>query len=252
MRIKFITINIWQGGNLLGNLIEFLKKENPDIIAMQEAYNGKESNLDPKFRSVDVLKAQLPLPYSSFAPQIIDVRSFGKIEQGNAVLSKFPIASQNVLFYDVPFGERYEETETDWTDWPCNLQHVEIIVNEKILNIFNTHGPWYLNGNEDTKRRLAMSRKIIEQVKDKQYVVLAGDFNVRPTTQTIVNIEQHLINVFDRKLKSTFNMKRKINSGYAGAVVDMIFVSSDVNILKHSCPQVDISDHLPLVCKFLI
>ena len=47
-------------------------------------------------------------------------------------------------------------------------------------------------------------------------------------------------------------MKRKTDPGYAAAVVDMIFISKNIEVISHDCPQVDISDHLPLVCKFNI
>lgn len=47
-------------------------------------------------------------------------------------------------------------------------------------------------------------------------------------------------------------MKRKTTFGYATAVVDMIFVSGDICVTSKSCPKVDISDHLPLVCEFEI
>ena len=58
--------------------------------------------------------------------------------------------------------------------------------------------------------------------------------------------------MFKDELKTTFNMKRKTDPGYAAAVVDMIFISKNIEVISHDCPQVDISDHLPLVCKFNI
>ena len=95
-----------------------------------------------------------------------------------------------------------------------------------------------------------MSQKIVNNLQGKEHVILAGDFNLQPNTQTISNIEKQLKNVFRGELKTTFNMKRKDNPGYASAVVDMIFVSKHIKILKHYCPNVDVSDHLPLVCVF--
>ena len=97
-----------------------------------------------------------------------------------------------------------------------------------------------------------MSKIIRDQIKDKENVILAGDFNVRPDTKTIHNIEKVLKNVFKDELVTTFNMKRKTNPGYATAVVDMIFISHNTAVVSHSCPPVDISDHLPLVCEFNI
>jgi endonuclease/exonuclease/phosphatase family metal-dependent hydrolase len=42
-------------------------------------------------------------------------------------------------------------------------------------------------------------------------------------------------------------MHRKDNPGYATAAVDMLFVSPGIKIIDRQCPDVDISDHLPVV-----
>jgi endonuclease/exonuclease/phosphatase family metal-dependent hydrolase len=61
------------------------------------------------------------------------------------------------------------------------------------------------------------------------------------------NIEQYLTSVFGNNLKSTFNMRRKDNPGYATAAVDMLFVSPNIRIVNSECSDVDISDHLPVI-----
>ncbi len=74
-------------------------------------------------------------------------------------------------------------------------------------------------------------------------------------TQTIRNIEKHLNNVFKDELSTTFNVKHKDLTrfpGYATAVVDMVFVSSDLQVQSKKCPAVDVSDHLPLVCDLVL
>jgi endonuclease/exonuclease/phosphatase family metal-dependent hydrolase len=94
-----------------------------------------------------------------------------------------------------------------------------------------------------------MGELIAEQVKDLENVILAGDFNLFPSTKTVELIEDHLKNVFKNELTTSFNMKQKTNpnTNYATSVVDMIFVSKNIKVIQHYCPQVDISDHLPLV-----
>jgi len=130
---------------------------------------------------------------------------------------------------------------------PRNLQHVQVDANGTELNIFNIHGIWDLDGDNDSERRLAMSKAVVDAVSGKKHVVLAGDTNVKPETKTIRNIEKHLTSVFKDELMTSFNMRRKNNPGYASAVVDMMFVSQDFKVLEHVCPNIDISDHLPLI-----
>ena len=69
-----------------------------------------------------------------------------------------------------------------------------------------------------------------------------------PHTKTIQNIEKNLKNIFKDKLKTTFNLKQKNLHPLSTIVVDMIFASPDLKIIETYCPNVDISDHLPLVC----
>lgn len=251
MKIKFVTINIWHG-RLLDKIIDFLKKEDPDIIAMQEVYNGSNASWGREFRTLEELK-KIFISYNvSYAPLLDDVRPFGEIPFGNTVFTKFPIVDEDVTFYDVPFGkiileELLEKREFQYV--PRNLQKVVLKIFDKRIFVFNTHGIWDTHG-EDNDRRLAMGRTIIEEIGDKRPLILAGDFNLQPYTKTIGNIQKYLKNVFKGELTSTFNMKRKDNPGCATAAVDMVFVSDDIKVIDRFCPDVDISDHLPLVCVF--
>jgi endonuclease/exonuclease/phosphatase family metal-dependent hydrolase len=253
MRLKFISLNLYEGGLLFENIIEFLKKENPDIIAFQEVNNGIDPKLPNNLRSMQVLSKLLPDYYHFFAPEILLRYSEGKIDIGNAIFSKFPISKEKTIFFSIPYGE-YDAVpiDGDFSKQPKNMQCCEVEVDGTTLTICNLHGIWGLDG-ADNDGRLKMSDLIVEQIEEKSRVILAGDFNIKPNTQTIKNIEKHLVNVFKNQLNSTFNLKRKDLKrfpGYATAVVDMIFTSQDLQVLKHSCPNVDVSDHLPLIIEF--
>lgn len=245
MKIKILTINVWFGGKIWDPLLEFIKKENPDIVAMQEVYNGKDTSFPKNYRSFSELKKNLDFEYAIFAPEFIDERKIGDVEIGNAIFSKLPIIKQKISFYDGIYGKYNKKKRVDFSIFPSNLQEVDITVRSIIIHLFNTHGVWGFDG-EDNKKRLIMSNKIVEEIKGKKRTILAGDFNVNTNTKTIQNIENHMINVFNNELKTTFNMKRK-KEKFANSVVDMIFVSPDIKVLDYYCPQVDISDHLPLV-----
>jgi len=45
MEIKVICLNLWQGGNLMPGILEFLKNEDADILFLQEAYSGTDPGL---------------------------------------------------------------------------------------------------------------------------------------------------------------------------------------------------------------
>jgi len=249
MKIKFATLNIWEGGKMFDSVVSFVKKEDPDIVLMQEVRNGKNPKFEKRFRIIEILKKELGYPSSVFSPAFLNTVAIGKVEEGNAIFSRFPIIHDKVRFFDNQYGEFNSIYSKHFELIPAILQHAVIEFENLKLNIFNVHGIWGLDG-KDNRRRLKMSETIVNEIKDKGNVVLAGDFNSLPNTKTIQNIEKYLINVFKDELTTTFNMKQKDKEGYATSVVDMVFVSKNIKVLDYSCPSVDISDHLPLVCVF--
>jgi endonuclease/exonuclease/phosphatase family metal-dependent hydrolase len=62
-----------------------------------------------------------------------------------------------------------------------------------------------------------------------------------------MSLENSLLSVFGNSLATTFNMSQKTNPGYATAAVDMLFISREIKVTSSECPQVNISDHLPLI-----
>ena len=97
-----------------------------------------------------------------------------------------------------------------------------------------------------------MAKVILEQTKGYKNVIIAGDTNATPNNQAIKDLESKFTNVFKGELTTTFNMKHKTLPGYATAVVDAIFVSPNINVTSHYCPNIDVSDHLPLVAELNI
>jgi len=245
--IKFISLNLWQGGNLFNDILSFLDKEDADILVLQEVYDGKDLSLADKYRSVDVIQQRFNFPALDFAPAFLDNRSEGNIVQGNAIFSRLPIISSEVTFFNEPYRTDYVEIPANFPTCPRNLQHVTLQTPAGEVNVFNFQGVWDMDGDNYSEQRRKMSELIIKDVKDKHNVLLAGDTNAKPSNKAIKNIEKYLSSVFGNKLVTTFNMKRKDDPGYGTAAVDMIFTSPNIKVILAECPKVDISDHLPLV-----
>lgn len=248
--MKFVCLNLYQGGELMPGIIDFLQQQDADIVALQEVYEATEAGQTGQYDSLNTLQAALHYPYTDFTPALLDHTPGGKVESGNAVLSKFPIIERNEYRF-TPYGERTEWNDEAYKKTPRNLEHVAIDIASTTLNVFNFQGVWNLNGTEDSPERLHMSQVIVDAIKGKRHVILCGDTNVQPETETIRRIEQAgLRNIFKGELTTSFNMRRKDNPGYATAVVDMIFVSPGIRVLEHDCPDVDVSDHFPLTMTF--
>lgn len=253
MRLKFLCLNLWYGGKLWDPLVQFLQRERPDILAAQEVYDGRDPALPSQYQTVERFRADLGYPHVYFSPAYGDHTPHGVINCGNAIFSRFPIKEGRTLFYDVPYKpERDEEKERpDFSRTPRNLQHTAIgLASGLDLHLFNTQGIWGFDA-KDNPRRLAMGETILREIVSRTPVVLCGDFNVGEDTETIRTIEQRLTNVFRGQLRSTFNRKHKPPT-FIGAVVDMIFVSPDIQVERRSVPDAEVSDHVPLVCELRV
>ena len=253
MPLKLITLNTNHGGRPIEKVIDFLQKENAEIVCLQEVYNGVDNQLEDNFRSLSILKEKLFYPYYSFFPTHAVIIENKKVPSGNLILAKFPIIDSSFTFFNSDYQEfdfRGWFEKGDYRFVPKGLQEAIINIDDKKINIFNIHGPWGFNGKDNQERFQALS--IIEKrLKNKKNIILVGDFNLNPQTQFVQTLEKKLINVFKNKLKTSFNIKRKPNFGnWKNSVVDMIFVSKEIKIIDSYQPQVDISDHLPLVIKF--
>ena len=248
MQIKFLTLNIEHGGKLMDNILSFLRRENPDILFIQEVFNGTDTGLEKRFRTVEVFKEELGdnLPYSDFKAHSFDPDI--NAEMGNAIFSKFEILESDRYFFDVEYARVYFQGEHDPLTVPRIMQYVKVKIKENELNLFNIHGIWGHDGN-DNPRRDEMANTIIEKIGNKKNVILAGDTNLDPDTEFVKKIERELDlkSVFGTSLQSTFNMLHKDDPGYAKAAVDMIFVSPEFEIIEKYMPMDDVSDHRPLV-----
>lgn len=253
MKIKCISLNLWNGGNLFPNILAFLNEHtDASILMFQEVYNAHDPGLVENFRSLDALREHFNYPYEVFAPAMLDKLLVGKIESGNAILSKYPITSSDVQFFSDPYRERDAYDPTENPSAPRILQHAVLDIDGTTLDVYNLHGVWDLDGDRYSERRQRMSETIINTVRDKKNVLFAGDSNALPTNPALRKIEKHLTSVFGDDIKTTYNMRRKDNPGYATAACDVVFVSPGIRIVEKVCPNVDISDHLPIIATLEI
>jgi endonuclease/exonuclease/phosphatase family metal-dependent hydrolase len=255
--LKVISLNLWLGGELFPAIIDFLHREDADVVALQEVYDGKDLKLADKYRSMEVLHDSLGYAYSDFAEAY--KQSFvdgpeAKIGHGNAVLSKLPILERSLIYMSDPPDHTidYQDIAEHWPIFPAPLQHVVLKSEAGPINVFNMHGVWDMDGDNYSPERQRMSDTILKQVSQKPRVILTGDSNAKASNQAMRNLEARLTPVFGRELVSTFNMRQKTNPGYGTAAVDLMYVSSEFKVLSRDCPDVDISDHRPLVVRLAI
>lgn len=251
MNVKFLSLNLWHG-TLIDNAVEFLAAQAADIVILQEVQAGTANTFPPALRSLEIVKQQLRYPAFDFAPCMLFVHPEGKVECGTAIFAKFPIISHDLTFFNETFDGHYIDIPENYLKYPRTLQHVVLDTPAGEVNVFNFHGVWDMDGDNYSERRKHMSQVIIEAIQGKPNVLLGGDTNAKHTNQAMRDIEQHLKSVFGDELTTTFNMQRKDNPGYATAAVDLLFVSPEIETVSKTCPNVDVSDHLPVLAELRI
>ncbi len=251
MKIKVLSLNTWMGGILWQPCYDFVTAQNADIILLQEIYSGVDEQFDPRFRSKHLFESAFPNYHSFFSAFIGDLREKeGLIDNGNLVLSRWPLIEQETIIFDQPYARYDHDNTTDFSNWAAGSQRVVInLPGNQNLQLANLHGPVWNKGAEPTIRRINMVKSINAICNRAIPTIIAGDSNATPDNPIWRDFTTPLLSVFDGQLVTTFNMRRKNNPGYATAVVDVFLISSGIEVKRAQCLDEDISDHLPMVVE---
>lgn len=249
MKLKVISLNIWQG-NLLDEVIDFLRQEAADIVLLQEVYNAGPS-MPRRYQCLAELRQALIYEHQVFAESYNEERPEGLVPQGNAIFSRHPITASERLYFVQPTQASYPHTEENFPHFPRSLLIARINTPAGEIMVGNMHGVWDLAGDNPSPAREHMVDVTLRAVAQSERVIVGGDTNAKPTNPALQPLARELRSVFP-DLTTTFNMRRKSNPGYATAAVDHLYVSNHMTVVQAACPDIDVSDHLPLIATLEI
>ncbi len=240
-----MTWNIWHGKYLPG-IIQYLKTENPDVIGLQEVIEQKREG--KQFNIAESIANELGYNFIYFKAFHTD-RHHPEYDLGNAILSRFPISSSEVIELS-SLTEYQGSADTE----PRVVIRTEITVSNVKFTIFNTH-LGYSQGFEESQIRNRQVKKLISLFRENK-VILLGDFNSLPESSTVQMIAQVLESA-DKNLKQkTWSV---YPANYRGFKVngleyriDYIFTSRDVEVLQTYVGETRASDHLPVISEIKI
>ncbi len=202
-----------------------IKTVGADVVGMQEMRGkGKASDYEEQTEKVSAISG---LPYSYFGKAIYFE---GLGPYGNALLSKYPIISAEVIPIPDPdpkTGDKYYETRA--------LIKARL---EGDITVLVTH----FGLNEDEQRNAV--KTVVENLEEKR-CVLMGDFNVRPDSEILLPIRERMKDTADLFEEE----KKSFPSDDPYMKIDYIFVSSDVQVVSADIPAIVASDHRPHTCE---
>lgn len=232
LKLKVLSYNL-RFGELasLEELAEFIKEQDPDIVALQEVDNRTFREAAPKQHDKDfATELGYRTGMMSAYGKTID---FAGGYYGIAILSKYPMAKVE-RFY-LPKTEHGEEQRA------LLVADIEYGDN-KFFTFANTHLDY-----THTKERQVQVDQINKILETKVFpVILAGDFNAEPDA---VEIEEGMES-WERLslLDPTFPTKEP------RVLIDYIFSYPEDRWEKVEAetPKVDLSDHLPIQVEVLM
>lgn len=241
--MKLIQLNAW-GGRLERQITDFVAQEKADIVCLQEAvsYPTGEAGL---FASIENIQEAGNLTYAAMAPIFSFRYQRDTAHFGNCILSKHPIQKSEIIFTHLEHKDDFE-FGIDSTNIR-NFAHVSIELNGQPCNVITHHGFWidkHKNGNEETLRQMRILGEYIDTLTGP--VILTGDFNLAPHSDSIELLNKRLKN-----LSITHNLKTTRTAlTHKTEVCDYIFVNDAVKIKSFHASDVLVSDHKALTMEF--
>jgi endonuclease/exonuclease/phosphatase family metal-dependent hydrolase len=244
--MKLISLNTW-GGILKDELREFMLEQatDTDIFCLQEifhnAVNARKVLGDIDINLYETLTELLPDYKGFYAPSQID-------DEGLAFFIKPHI---NIAEVGDVFVHRYLNAmeDEDGTTIGRNIQFLKFNNGDQEYTVINFHGLWNGGGKTDTPDRLEQSRKIREFIDTQATgkVVLVGDFNLEPNTESIAILEKDM-----RNLIKEYGVTSTRSHHYIKPVkfADYAIVSNELNVEKFEVLEDPVSDHFPLLLEF--
>lgn len=243
--MKFIQINTWRG-YLYHNLIKFLRKEDADIVNLQEVNAGLRSESE-HFSLYEKLEKELGYRYSFYSPNAKGELGGYKISEGHLILSKHPITHKRILYISGRLRRPGLFTPKDTN--VCLLQHALIKANGETLNDLNYKGYFVWaskQGNKVTESHSQRIAKYMNSLDQNEKIILSGDFNLAPESRSLRIISKNYSNLVLRyRIKTTRN-----ETSFFKTPVDNIFVNDKVTVSSLRVPMSYVSDHLPMIMNF--
>jgi endonuclease/exonuclease/phosphatase family metal-dependent hydrolase len=239
--MKIITLNTW-GGRIHKPLLDFIRgHENVDVFCFQEVYNkaeGKESDyLEDAHDLHNDLNAILEGHNDFFAPHLEDWYGLSMF-----VNKKIKVKDSGEEFV---YKHKDYYPEGNVGNHARNIQYIQIEHNSNNLTVINFHGLWTGKGKTDSEDRIKQSENIANFIKRvKGEVVLCGDFNLLPNTESIKILEDSGLKnlITENNIKSTRTSHYKKKDKFA----DYIFVSEGIKVKDFEVMSEEVSDHSPL------
>ncbi len=230
--VKVFNLNLWNYTDWeerKSRILETIKKQNPDIITLQEVRDDIQFN-KKKDNQAKQLNRELKYPYYAFYP-VTDKQKERPEKyknyciEGTAVLSKFPILKIERKKLKKHKADRYT----------CGNLCVKIKA-EKVIDLIVVH---FSNSNYFSLLHLLETLKDIQKRKTEPIII--GDFNI---------IDSYVLHeITEDEYISSLKFKKYISYPDKNETLDYILIPKKFSFSSFECLIENLSDHRALVAE---
>lgn len=246
-----MSLNTW-GCRIREPIFEFIKNnaESTDIFCFQEILkggNGVTSRDEIKSAYEDI--SQMLQTHTSYFSEYGEGGYYS--ESSKDLDFKYGIACfvRSNLQQSFVESVKLYDPEIKWSDYSGRFAvgaALALVVED--YAIVNVHGLWQGSIKGDTEAKIEQSKKIIELAeKTNGGKVICGDFNLLPETRSIKMLGDQYKNLIQEyeitDTRGSLYPKELRYSDYA-------FIDKNITANDFSVPNLNVSDHLPLVLNF--
>lgn len=251
--MKILTWNIYKNNKNIVKAVEFLKKQNADVICLQE-FPADHLNLLNSLGGHIAMCDEVHIPKN---------RKKNGTKVYSVIFSRFPIREQVII----PHKKTYGDTKMGDVDVKDRYHHfqsdslyVDIDAPQGVFRVFNTHFRCFAGPNH----RLAQFKEVLERLDSQRPNIICGDFNMfgKPLVNILVwkffgyKMQEIIINENKAiaKLLSEHNLKncfyRQVTFWKFPIQLDYILVPLKVKVkMSKVFLHPHGSDHFPLLLE---
>jgi endonuclease/exonuclease/phosphatase family metal-dependent hydrolase len=261
--VRVFDLYMWTEEKLTRNkILDFLDREDPDILCIQEFYYQEEGSRDYEFKTLDTLTKLLSAKnYHVYYTSTLR----GKDHWGIVTFSKFPIVKKGL----VPFAIK-DDNVCIYTD---------LRVNDDTLRVYNSHlasikldkhdykAMQKINQNEYSsgfgkeklllkklkygfQRRASQADSIKKSIAQSPYpTIVCGDFNDTPASYAYQSIRGDLNDAFVAKGSG---LGRTYIGEFPSFRIDYILYNDSLTAESYVTHKEKLSDHHPISALFTL
>ena len=249
--MKIISLNTWGGLAGKEKLLEFFERHTDvDIFCLQEIWSAPYEHLEGVAMGPIELQNDKIMTYGLqeiskvLSDHIAYFRPHHLENYGLLMLVKknLKVLEEGEIFV---YKEKGYVHKDNIGSHARNIQYVTVETDTGLRTVINFHGLWNGQGKDDSEDRLLQSDNIIKFMKNiSNPIVLCGDFNLLPETESLKKLENFSL----RNLIKEYGITSTRTSYYTKPhkFADYTLVSKGIEIKNFKVLPDEVSDHSPM------